>query len=563
MSKESYSKGRVSSLKSGRNKMFILRSVSFKVFLCVTLVLLIFSGSGRSQEGKKDAPDTNKNGGAQEALKRFFDKKEQNRKTEELSKDSVASTFFNTGSSQEGKRDSSETSKCEEARELLKKGYESNDLNVKINHYEQAKKLCPNVAVIHYSLGVVYEKSNRIGDAINEYKTALKLDPQNAKAHFNIAAVYASVREYDLAIKHYQEFMTITDGNDKYAEQYSQAQQRIEELKAEKVAYEQGKQAYNKDAQEYLAKLSVAEVEPEKKEKRGVKELKLLSMTTASLLDYYGTAKDDRNCETLGKSLKLLNQLLFQEQSQENAGRTDPRFVATIELLSALMPKNQLVKGIKAGTLPSYTNTRTLPEIQKDINRYSSQGASLPEGSEGDPGEFDQPIEGGAKGGVRDISGTYECIGANCQKSGTYPLSFMHGTQTISPSMITQDGSSIILQHRSVSETSPWSETTLDTVLPEIGRFAIKTSQTGWSSTQETVCRGTITGDQILFDCETISISTPFSTTCTYIYPTLPTRTETEDTPANRQVFNNKNQATILSNGDLQFKEGAVLRRIK
>jgi len=58
MGEKSYSKGRVSSLKSGRNKMFILRSVSFKVFLCVTLVLLTLSCSGNKQEGKRTSTDT-------------------------------------------------------------------------------------------------------------------------------------------------------------------------------------------------------------------------------------------------------------------------------------------------------------------------------------------------------------------------------------------------------------------------------------------------------------------------------------------------------------------------
>jgi hypothetical protein len=58
MSKESYSKGRVSSLKNGGNKIRRLRLILFKVFLCVTLVLLTLSCSGNKQEGKRTSTDT-------------------------------------------------------------------------------------------------------------------------------------------------------------------------------------------------------------------------------------------------------------------------------------------------------------------------------------------------------------------------------------------------------------------------------------------------------------------------------------------------------------------------
>jgi tetratricopeptide (TPR) repeat protein len=270
--------------------------------------------------------------------------------------------------------------RCDEARDLWKKGLESKDLKEQIRQYERAAKLCAKVAVVHYSLGIAYYKDNRIKESLEEYKTALKLDPQFAKAHFNLATIYRSIREYDLALSHYQEFMSITQGDERYAEQYSTAQKRVKEIQKEKAAYQKGKERYNKDLDAYLAKLPVEKVEPQKNEKRGIKELKLLSMTTAALLDYYGTAKDDKSCETLGKSLKLLNVFLFEEQSQEETGTTDPRLVAAVELISVLLPNDMDITGI-SGTALSYSKARSKGKIENDINSYSSAISSLPEGS--------------------------------------------------------------------------------------------------------------------------------------------------------------------------------------
>jgi tetratricopeptide (TPR) repeat protein len=93
--------------------------------------------------------------------------------------------------------------------------------------YEEDKKLSsaekilregllalPNSIDLHYSLGVLYEKTNRFHESINEMESVLKIDPANADALNFIGYTYADrgIR-LDEAEKMIKKALTLKPGN--------------------------------------------------------------------------------------------------------------------------------------------------------------------------------------------------------------------------------------------------------------------------------------------------------------------------------------------------------------
>jgi protein O-mannosyl-transferase len=56
-----------------------------------------------------------------------------------------------------------------------------------IGEYRAGLRLAPEVAELHYSLGLALSQTpGRLPEAIQEYRTALRLKPDDADAHFSL-----------------------------------------------------------------------------------------------------------------------------------------------------------------------------------------------------------------------------------------------------------------------------------------------------------------------------------------------------------------------------------------
>jgi len=76
---------------------------------------------------------------------------------------------------------------------------------------------------IHYSLGVIYEKTNRKYDAMEEYKKVVEVEPNFDQAHFSLGYMYDEISEDNKeditsdntmkAIEHYKEVLRLDENN--------------------------------------------------------------------------------------------------------------------------------------------------------------------------------------------------------------------------------------------------------------------------------------------------------------------------------------------------------------
>lgn len=66
--------------------------------------------------------------------------------------------------------------------------------------FARAKELCPNCAVAHSNLGVVYMQQKKLDMAEIELRRATELDPTDPKAHYNLAAFYSLQNQLDPAL---------------------------------------------------------------------------------------------------------------------------------------------------------------------------------------------------------------------------------------------------------------------------------------------------------------------------------------------------------------------------
>ncbi len=73
---------------------------------------------------------------------------------------------------------------------------------------EELKRLRTESALMHYNLGVIFQKANKWQEAIREYEKVLETLPDDADTHFNLALIYETVKnDRNKALYHYQKYL--------------------------------------------------------------------------------------------------------------------------------------------------------------------------------------------------------------------------------------------------------------------------------------------------------------------------------------------------------------------
>jgi tetratricopeptide (TPR) repeat protein len=78
-----------------------------------------------------------------------------------------------------------------------------------IDHYEQALRLKPDLAVAHYDLGIALAGQSKVQEAINHYEQALRIQPDYAEAHNNLGIALVRLGRLREAIEQYQQALRI------------------------------------------------------------------------------------------------------------------------------------------------------------------------------------------------------------------------------------------------------------------------------------------------------------------------------------------------------------------
>jgi tetratricopeptide (TPR) repeat protein len=78
-----------------------------------------------------------------------------------------------------------------------------------IDHYEQALRLKPDLAVAHYDLGIALAGQSKVQEAINHYEQALRIEPDYAEAHNNLGIALVRLGRMQEAIEQYQQALGI------------------------------------------------------------------------------------------------------------------------------------------------------------------------------------------------------------------------------------------------------------------------------------------------------------------------------------------------------------------
>ena len=78
-----------------------------------------------------------------------------------------------------------------------------------IDHYEQALRLKPDLAVAHYDLGIALAGQSKVQEAINHYEQALRIEPDYAEAHNNLGIALVRLGKMQEAIEQYQQALRI------------------------------------------------------------------------------------------------------------------------------------------------------------------------------------------------------------------------------------------------------------------------------------------------------------------------------------------------------------------
>jgi superkiller protein 3 len=97
-------------------------------------------------------------------------------------------------------------------------------------HFTRALALKEDAA-LHFDLGALYRRTERLFKAISHYEKAVQLDPRLAPAYWDLGIMYKRTKQYDQAIDAYQKYLELTGPTGKVAEI---AKKRISELKLEK-----------------------------------------------------------------------------------------------------------------------------------------------------------------------------------------------------------------------------------------------------------------------------------------------------------------------------------------
>ena len=74
-----------------------------------------------------------------------------------------------------------------------------------IKHFRQALQVRPDLAEVHFNLGLALKSQGELDDAIKYFRQALQLNPDLAKAHNNLALALTMTGQLDKAIEHFRE----------------------------------------------------------------------------------------------------------------------------------------------------------------------------------------------------------------------------------------------------------------------------------------------------------------------------------------------------------------------
>lgn len=87
--------------------------------------------------------------------------------------------------------------------------YYSGDSENAEKEYKEAIKINPNLAEVHYNLGVLLERLKRHDEAEKEYREVIKINTNYMAAHYNLGNLLADLKRYNEAEKEYRETIRI------------------------------------------------------------------------------------------------------------------------------------------------------------------------------------------------------------------------------------------------------------------------------------------------------------------------------------------------------------------
>jgi protein O-mannosyl-transferase len=82
-----------------------------------------------------------------------------------------------------------------------------------IPHYEEATRLQPASAQVHYNLGIALSRKGRLNEAIRQYQEAVRLQPGSTRARNNLGVLLAMTGQLDAAISQFQEVLRLKPDN--------------------------------------------------------------------------------------------------------------------------------------------------------------------------------------------------------------------------------------------------------------------------------------------------------------------------------------------------------------
>jgi Flp pilus assembly protein TadD len=75
--------------------------------------------------------------------------------------------------------------------------------------FQKALALKPDLAIAHYSLGLLLQESSRHDDAVQHYQEAIRLKPDYFEAHNNLGNVLLALERYQEAIERYEKALAL------------------------------------------------------------------------------------------------------------------------------------------------------------------------------------------------------------------------------------------------------------------------------------------------------------------------------------------------------------------
>jgi tetratricopeptide (TPR) repeat protein len=88
--------------------------------------------------------------------------------------------------------------------------YYAGDFGNAEKEFKEAIKINPNLAEVHYNLGVLLERLKRYDEAEKEYREVIRINLNYMAAHYNLGNLLADLKRYDEAEKEYRETIRIS-----------------------------------------------------------------------------------------------------------------------------------------------------------------------------------------------------------------------------------------------------------------------------------------------------------------------------------------------------------------